>query len=194
MPGDTTRPAVRPEKKTRAPRGTPTLVVRSPCGRRLVSVEGKGLVLGRGDSCDVRIDDEGLSREHARIISASDGLIHLMDLNSTNGTFVNGDRVELHVLRPNDAVDFGPTVSATLVYPSTTPESGVETLSSLTPRQLEVACLVAEGLTSAEIANRMGVSTRTITSHLDRIYTRLGISTRAALAGRIAASGLLVEQ
>jgi ATP/maltotriose-dependent transcriptional regulator MalT len=52
----------------------------------------------------------------------------------------------------------------------------------LSGRELEVARLVAEGLTNAEIASRLVLSTRTIESHLDHIYARLGISTRAALA------------
>jgi DNA-binding CsgD family transcriptional regulator len=56
----------------------------------------------------------------------------------------------------------------------------------LSPRELEVALLVAEGLTNAEIAERLTVSVRTVTSHLDHIYTRLGINSRVALARYVA--------
>ena len=52
----------------------------------------------------------------------------------------------------------------------------------LSPRELEVAALVAEGLTNGEIADRLTLSVRTVTSHLDHIYARLGINGRAALA------------
>ena len=52
----------------------------------------------------------------------------------------------------------------------------------LTPRQLEIAEFVAAGMSNAEIAERLFLSVRTVTSHLDHIYTRLGISSRAALA------------
>jgi DNA-binding CsgD family transcriptional regulator len=51
----------------------------------------------------------------------------------------------------------------------------------LSARQLEVSRLVAEGLTNAAIAEQLGISTRTVTSHLDHIYARLEINSRAAL-------------
>jgi DNA-binding NarL/FixJ family response regulator len=52
----------------------------------------------------------------------------------------------------------------------------------ITPRQLEVAGLVAEGLSNAEIGEQLFISVRTVHSHLDHIYTRLGLSSRAGLA------------
>jgi class 3 adenylate cyclase/DNA-binding CsgD family transcriptional regulator/tetratricopeptide (TPR) repeat protein len=56
---------------------------------------------------------------------------------------------------------------------------------ALTPRQLEVAELVAKGLANPEIAEHLYLSVRTVTSHLDHIYTKLGISSRAALAAYV---------
>lgn len=55
----------------------------------------------------------------------------------------------------------------------------------LTPRQREVAGLVADGLSNAEIAERLYLSIRTVESHLDHIYTRLGINSRVALAAYV---------
>ncbi|MFV8752646.1 FHA domain-containing protein [Nannocystaceae bacterium ST9] len=61
----------------------------------------------------------------------------------------------------------------------------------LSARQIEVGRLVAVGLTNAAIAERLGISHRTVTSHLDHIYGRLGIGSRAALARWIVERGLL---
>jgi predicted ATPase/DNA-binding CsgD family transcriptional regulator len=52
----------------------------------------------------------------------------------------------------------------------------------LTPRQLEVAALVARGLTDREIAARLVISPRTAESHVEQILTRLGFRSRAEIA------------
>jgi DNA-binding CsgD family transcriptional regulator len=61
----------------------------------------------------------------------------------------------------------------------------------LSPRELEIVRLVAEDLTAAEIAERLIISPRTVTTHLDRIYTRLGINSRTALVRYAIEAGLL---
>jgi DNA-binding CsgD family transcriptional regulator/tetratricopeptide (TPR) repeat protein len=58
----------------------------------------------------------------------------------------------------------------------------------LTARQWEVAGLAAKGLSNAAIAERLVVSVRTVTSHLEHIYARLGINSRAALASYVTAT------
>jgi pimeloyl-ACP methyl ester carboxylesterase/DNA-binding CsgD family transcriptional regulator len=52
----------------------------------------------------------------------------------------------------------------------------------LTPRQREVAALVADGLTNREIAARLVLSERSVESHVDRIRLRLGVRSRAQVA------------
>ena len=53
----------------------------------------------------------------------------------------------------------------------------------LTPRELEVACLVADGLGNREIAGRLFLSKRTVDSHIEHIFAKLSFSSRAQLAG-----------
>ena len=53
---------------------------------------------------------------------------------------------------------------------------------SLTPTELAVAMAVAEGLSNPQIAARMFISRRTVTTHLTSIFRKLGISARAELA------------
>jgi predicted ATPase/DNA-binding CsgD family transcriptional regulator len=55
----------------------------------------------------------------------------------------------------------------------------------LSPRELDVLRLVAQGLTDPEVAERLYISRRTVNTHLTSIYTKLGVSSRTA-AARIA--------
>jgi DNA-binding NarL/FixJ family response regulator len=61
----------------------------------------------------------------------------------------------------------------------------------LTARELQVLAVAAEGLTSRQIANRLGVRERTVTTHLGRIYGKLGVGSRVAAIRSAARSGLV---
>lgn len=60
-----------------------------------------GMLLGRSRDCDVFIESQEISRQHARIRVRSDAVI-VEDLTSTNGTFVNGERVNSRMITPGD--------------------------------------------------------------------------------------------
>jgi ATP/maltotriose-dependent transcriptional regulator MalT len=62
--------------------------------------------------------------------------------------------------------------------PATPPAAGFP--AGLTAREVEVLRLVAQGLTDAQVADTLVVSTRTINSHLYSIYSKLGVSSRTA--------------
>ena len=59
--------------------------------------------MGRNESCDYQILSSRVSREHAEIVR-EEGLLRVRDLHSTNGTFVNGQRIEEHRLADGDLV------------------------------------------------------------------------------------------
>lgn len=63
---------------------------------------------------------------------------------------------------------------------------GASIWETLTPRERDIARLVAEGLTNGEIAKRLVLSRRTVESHLYRIFVKLGLSSRVQLAVRAA--------
>jgi hypothetical protein len=64
------------------------------------------LLVGRGLDCDIRLEDISVSRQHAQL-RFRDGAWIVRDLDSTNGTCVNGTRVVRCRLLPGDLVTFG---------------------------------------------------------------------------------------
>ena len=69
-------------------------------------------VLGRDPSADITLEDAGISRRHAEIRVTHDGphfAITVRDLGSTNGTFVNGDRITSRRLNEGDRLTIGRT-------------------------------------------------------------------------------------
>ena len=143
--------------------------------------------IGRDEGADLRLRDRGVSRLHAKLLCVSDGLVSVLDLDSTNGTFVNGARIGLSALREGDRLQLGPEAVLQLAYEDRRPIA--QEPLPLSRRQLEVARLVALGMTNTEIAARLRVSPRTVASHLDHIYDRLGIGSRAALTRAPALAG-----
>jgi pSer/pThr/pTyr-binding forkhead associated (FHA) protein len=78
-------------------------------------------LIGRDVTNDVVIGDAEVSRQHARITRTPGGYV-LEDLGSTNGTFVNGERLTTpRVLNPNDLIALGETV--TLTFDAVAPEA-----------------------------------------------------------------------
>jgi len=77
---------------------------------RVIAVDPLGSIVGRGEDADIRLDDPGLSRSHARIFRMGDGY-YLQDLGSTNGSWVDGAPVTGPTSMPDGCrVAFGPSV------------------------------------------------------------------------------------
>ncbi|MCB9713464.1 MAG: tetratricopeptide repeat protein [Myxococcales bacterium] len=71
-------------------------------------------LIGRVFGVDVLLGDDGVSRQHAKIIREEDGSAKLVDLDSTNGTYLNGRRIHAEGLREGDRIRVGQ--SATLDF------------------------------------------------------------------------------
>jgi pSer/pThr/pTyr-binding forkhead associated (FHA) protein len=81
--------------------------VRSDGQQQVVPLKGGKVLVGRQDDCQIRIPSGQVSRHHCEIVSAPGGL-RIRDLGSSNGTTVNGQRVEDAPLRPGDVIAVGP--------------------------------------------------------------------------------------
>lgn len=62
--------------------------------------------VGRAPECDIFLDDEGVSRHHAKVVR-EDGAWVLVDVGSTNGTFHRGERIDVLTLSDSDQIHLG---------------------------------------------------------------------------------------
>ncbi|MDP7163019.1 MAG: FHA domain-containing protein [Phycisphaerae bacterium] len=86
------------------------LVIFKPNGQQKVFPLAKDVtVMGRGGDCDLRIPLEIVSRRHCEIHLDQDRL-RVKDLNSSNGTYVNNQRVSETGLSPGDRLMVGPII------------------------------------------------------------------------------------
>lgn len=75
---------------------------------RAVPVTGPVTVIGRGAEADIVVDDPGVSRRHAEV-RVDGGRIRVVDLDSTNGTYVDGERVRTGDLTDGSRITVGRT-------------------------------------------------------------------------------------
>jgi two-component system response regulator DevR len=68
---------------------------------------------------------------------------------------------------------------------------GAEVRGILTQREREVLTLLGEGLTMRQIGRRLGISPRTVESHVAKLYRKLGVATRVQALARAATLGLI---
>ncbi|HLG18852.1 MAG TPA: GGDEF domain-containing protein [Bdellovibrionota bacterium] len=67
------------------------------------------MIIGRGDSSHVRVNEENVSRQHAKLFKQGTEVI-IEDLHSTNGTFVNTKKITSHPLKDGDLILVGNTI------------------------------------------------------------------------------------
>ncbi len=79
---------------------------------KMFKLDRQEMTIGRSNDADIMLDDEGVSRRHAKVVIRADGSIQLVDLNSTNGTFNNGDKIDVSSLHDGDKIQIG---SATIL-------------------------------------------------------------------------------
>jgi hypothetical protein len=98
-----------------------------------VDLKPEGAVIGRSPGCDVVIDSPDVSRRHARIFRSSPDRWTIEDLGSSNGIFINGERLVSRSIMTGDVIEIGP---ALLSLGQTSRVPADEAVSSTTPRVL----------------------------------------------------------
>ncbi len=83
-------------------------------GEMFKILEGEAII-GRSTQAGIRVVDEGISRQHARIVQEA-GMLFIEDLGSKNGTFANGERITRHRLQDGDKIQVGQTTILKFTY------------------------------------------------------------------------------
>jgi diguanylate cyclase (GGDEF)-like protein len=92
------------------------IVISGPHVGRMIQVGEEPVLVGRGESADLQLHDRGVSREHARLVPADDG-VYLRDLDSSNGTYVNGTEwTGVHKLEDDDKLTLGTATILKFAY------------------------------------------------------------------------------
>ncbi len=181
--------------------------------REVVLPLGK-FTIGRASDCTLRIDDEHLSRHHA-VLRVETEKVAIRDAGSRNGVIVNGVRIRsMRYIVPGDRIRLGrhelellrddvhegfvsqPTREDVGTLPSSGPpptpaEEGTPSPDVLSPREREVLELLALGHTQREVAERLGVGTKSIETYRSRIGDKLELRSRADLVRYALRHGLV---
>jgi two-component system cell cycle response regulator len=140
---DTTRMSPAPRPAGSEENAAYLVVLAGSAVGEMYKVDKERTVMGRGDTADVRLLDEGISREHAQIVqevNTNGKQAILEDLGSTNGTFCNGTRVQRQVLSDGDKILLGSTTILKFTY--------TDKLDEMFQRQMSESAL-RDGLTKA---------------------------------------------
>jgi len=92
------------------------LVIAGPRVGQMRKIDEEGLVVGREPTCELHVPDPGVSRRHARV-REDDEAVRVEDLESSNGTYVNGNEIEgPRKLEHGDKVTMGTSTVLKFAY------------------------------------------------------------------------------
>ena len=93
-------------------------IINGPQTGKVIPIEQGVAVAGRHESSEVLLMGRGVSRKHLRIVRVGDD-VSIEDLQSTNGTLVNGELISRHRLSGGDRIQLGPDTRLRLSYEDT---------------------------------------------------------------------------
>jgi two-component system, cell cycle response regulator len=112
---DTTRTSQAPEAPTGEGQNAYLVVMAGSNVGEMYKLDKDQVVIGRGDKADLRLLDDGISRDHARVVKGGAETV-LEDMGSTNGTYCNGARVTRQALSEGDKILLGSTTILKFTY------------------------------------------------------------------------------
>jgi pSer/pThr/pTyr-binding forkhead associated (FHA) protein len=118
--------------------------------------EGQEIVIGRSSELDMVLVEEMVSRKHARI-ALTDGVISIEDLGSTNGTFVNGEKVDHGTLKEGDRVLVGTNILKVMA------------IAQDGEQKLDLKAVVAGRVTARQRMSRVGEEPPRMSGSLEEI-------------------------
>lgn len=170
--------------------------------RWIIPVDKSPFVIGRSGSSDLVLSSKIVSRRHAELIMHNvDDMVYINDLNSTNGSFLNRQKiVKRCFVDPGDCFQFG-EFEFKLIYKESSSENNSDTsytLSSrspllvenfteyhnLTKREDEIMHHIMEGKSTKEIAFDLNISFGTAKNHIYNLFQKIGIHSRIELVAR----------
>lgn len=90
------------------------LVMFTPSGERRDFKVGKRTIIGRNTECNIQIPLPVVSRRHCEL-RLEDNRVHVRDLGSSNGTYINNHRIQQSELHVGDTLTIGPVVFTTVI-------------------------------------------------------------------------------
>jgi serine phosphatase RsbU (regulator of sigma subunit) len=140
------------------------LIVQGPDAGRKYPLDGPVTILGRQVDCTICLPAKAVSRQHVQIVKTGDGYA-LEDLGSSNGTYLNGNRLDAHKRTPltdRDAFEVGPYVFS--LRPAPTPAT---TEPNLIIREKVSAVAISQSVYGQDPAQKLQTVLE-ISQHLSR--------------------------
>lgn len=155
--------------------------------------------LGRSRTCQIRLQHDSVSREHALIVVDECRKIYIRDLHSRNGTLVNEQKIEQQELRVGSKIRLGAVllevikdikaVKNRIVEDESTTMAGLDSIStemqakinSLTEAQRRVLSLLLRGHSEKEAATLLFISQSTVHNHIRQVYQKFDVKARSEL-------------